>query len=72
VLGITEHGDVVYTRDPAEARDGVQSGEFTASFLLPSPRVEELKLVAGAGDKMPEKSTYFWPKAITGLVIYGE
>lgn len=71
-LGLDEHAEIVYTRDPAEARDRVTSGEFQASFLLPSPRVEELKDVAGAGDKMPHKSTYFWPKAISGLVIYEE
>lgn len=72
LLGITEHGDIVYTRDPAEARSRVTSGEFAASFLLPFPQVQELKDVAGAGDKMPEKSTYFWPKAVSGLVIYPE
>ncbi|MGV3724406.1 MAG: DUF1015 domain-containing protein [Actinomycetota bacterium] len=71
-LGLDEHAEIVYTRDPAEARDRVTSGEFQASFLLPSPNVEELKDVANAGDKMPHKSTYFWPKAISGLVIYEE
>jgi len=71
-LGRDEHAEVVYTRDPAEARDRVTSGEFQASFLLPFPNVEELKDVANAGDKMPHKSTYFWPKAISGLVIYEE
>lgn len=72
LLGITEHGEIVYTRDPAEARSRVTSGEFAASFLLPFPQVQELKDVAGAGDKMPEKSTYFWPKAVSGLVVYPE
>lgn len=72
ILPLGESAEIVYTRDPAEARSRVLSGEFQASFLLPHPRVEELKLVAGAGDKMPEKSTYFWPKAVTGLVIYSQ
>ncbi len=72
LLGLDEEDNIVYTRDPAEARSGAVSGQFSASFLLPYPRVEELKLVAGAGDKMPHKSTYFWPKAVTGLVIYPE
>lgn len=72
VLGLGQEAGIVYTRDGAEARSGVTSGEFAASFVLPHPRVEELKDVAGAGDRMPEKSTYFWPKAVTGLVIYGE
>lgn len=69
---VDRHGEIAYTRDPGEARAVAAEGEFSAAFLLPHPRVEELKLVAGAGDKMPEKSTYFWPKAVTGLVIYGE
>jgi uncharacterized protein (DUF1015 family) len=69
-LGIRGREEIVYTRDPAEARQRAASGEFGAAFLLPRPRVEELKAVAGAGDRMPEKSTYFWPKAISGLVIY--
>jgi uncharacterized protein (DUF1015 family) len=72
ILGIGKEGEIVYTRDPGEARSRVLGGEFRASFLLPPPRVDELKAVAGAGDRMPEKSTYFWPKAVTGLVIYGE
>lgn len=68
--GLTDTTQIVYTRDPQEAIQRVRSGEFAAAFLLPPPRVEELKIVAGAGDRMPEKSTYFWPKAMTGLVIY--
>jgi uncharacterized protein (DUF1015 family) len=71
-LRLDEHAEIVYTRDPAEARNRVISGEFQASFILPAPRVEELKDVANAGDKMPHKSTYFWPKAISGLVVYEE
>ena len=68
--GLTDTTQIVYTRDPQEAIQRVKTGEFAAAFLLPPPRVEELKIVAGAGDRMPEKSTYFWPKAMTGLVIY--
>ncbi|MBM3457583.1 MAG: DUF1015 domain-containing protein, partial [Armatimonadetes bacterium] len=71
-LEIAEEGRIEYTRDPAEARARVQSGEFALGFFLPTPTVAELRAVAGAGDKMPQKSTYFWPKAITGLVIYAE
>lgn len=72
LLGLDEEDNIVYTRDPEEARTGPVTGGFAASFLQPYPKVEELKLVAGAGDKMPHKSTYFWPKAVTGLVIYPE
>lgn len=70
VLGLPEHADITYSRDANESREQVLEGTFAAGFFLPTPTVEELKAVAGAGDRMPEKSTYFWPKAITGLVIY--
>jgi uncharacterized protein (DUF1015 family) len=64
--------EVVYTRDAAEARRQVASGAFQAAFLLPPPQMEEVRAVALAGEVMPEKTTYFWPKAWAGLVIYGE
>ena len=38
-------------------------------MLLNPPRVTEVKDVARAGDRMPHKSTYFYPKPLTGLVI---
>lgn len=72
ILRVAPETEIVYTRDPLEAQERVLSGEFEMAFLLPPPRVDDLKLVAGAGDRMPQKSTYFWPKAVTGLVIYGE
>ncbi len=72
VLEGGEGTEVVYTRDAAEARARVASGEFQAAFLLPAPRVEQLRTIALAGERMPEKTTYFWPKAWAGLVIYGE
>jgi uncharacterized protein (DUF1015 family) len=64
--------EVIYSRDSAEAREAVLRGECSGAFFLPHPRVEELKAVADHGERMPEKSTYFWPKAISGLVFYGE
>jgi uncharacterized protein (DUF1015 family) len=64
--------EVVYTRDAEEARRRVASGEFQAAFLLPPPRMEQLRAIALAGQRMPEKTTYFWPKAWAGLVVYGD
>ena len=63
--------EVVYTRDAEEARRRVAGGEFQAAFLLPPPRVKQMRAIALAGERMPEKTTYFWPKAFAGLVIYG-
>jgi uncharacterized protein (DUF1015 family) len=46
------------------ARDGAD-----AAFLLEPTPVAEIAAVAAEGDVMPQKSTYFYPKALTGLII---
>ena len=58
-----------YTRDINEALEAVDSGEAQAAFLINPTRVRQIKDVALAGEKMPQKSTYFYPKLITGLVF---
>ena len=60
---------VRYTRDPQQALQAVQSGETQAAVLLNATRVRQIRDVAQADDRMPQKSTYFYPKLITGLVI---
>jgi uncharacterized protein (DUF1015 family) len=64
-----EAGRLVYTKDGDEAVARVASGEFAASFLLNATRVDEVRAVSEAGETMPEKSTYFYPKIATGLVF---
>ncbi len=61
--------NLTYTRDFGEAIDSVQSGVSQCAFLLNPTRVQEIRDVAAAGEKMPQKSTYFYPKLITGLVM---
>jgi uncharacterized protein (DUF1015 family) len=58
-----------YTRSSAEAVERVKKGECTLAFIINPTRIHEIKNVALAGDKMPQKSTYFYPKLKTGLVI---
>ncbi len=58
-----------YTRDPEEAIGAVKAGIANACFLLNPTRVSEIREVAAAGEKMPQKSTYFYPKLITGLTL---
>ena len=58
-----------YTRVLDEAVSAVESDEYNCSFILNSTKVSEIKDVALAGEKMPQKSTYFYPKLITGLVM---
>jgi uncharacterized protein (DUF1015 family) len=60
---------VSYTIHAADAKQMVDSGQYSAAFLLNETKVQEVQDVANAGDKMPQKSTYFYPKLITGLVL---
>ncbi|MDH7479424.1 MAG: DUF1015 domain-containing protein [Syntrophomonadaceae bacterium] len=60
---------LTYTHSELEAVEAVDSGAEQAAFLLNPTRVEQVIAVARNGEKMPQKSTYFYPKLITGLVI---
>jgi len=60
---------LTYTREEEGALRAVDAGEYQLAFFLNPTRVEEVIAVAEAGEKMPQKSTYFYPKLITGLVI---
>ncbi|MDR3709777.1 MAG: DUF1015 domain-containing protein [Capsulimonadaceae bacterium] len=60
---------VTYTRDAGEALDKVQRGDSQAAFLLARPTVEQVQDVAAEGEKMPQKSTFFFPKLLSGLVM---
>lgn len=61
--------NLTYTKFFDEAVSLVDSGEFQCSFVLNPTRVSEIRDVAAAGEKMPQKSTYFYPKMITGMVM---
>ena len=58
-----------YTRDINEAVSLVDGGQADCCFIMNPTRVSEISDVAAAGEKMPQKSTYFYPKLITGLVM---
>ena len=60
---------LTYTRDESEAVGEVDGGRAQCAFILNPSKVEEIKDVALDGEKMPQKSTYFYPKLITGLVM---
>lgn len=60
---------IQYTRDAQKALDTVQTGEAQASLILNATRVRQICDVAIADDRMPQKSTYFYPKLVTGLVM---
>ena len=73
ILGINEDNledHVKYTRVDGEAIQLVDEGRFDISFLMNATKIDELKAIAQAGEHMPQKSTYFLPKMLSGLVMY--
>lgn len=62
-------GRVAYTSSVQEVIDGVGAGRAAAGLLLNPPAVEDVLAVADAGAVMPQKSTYFFPKVPSGLVL---
>ena len=72
-LGVQPTGQaddsISYTRDEAAAMAMVASGEGQMALFQNPPRVEQVQAVAFAGERMPQKSTFFYPKVLSGLVI---
>jgi uncharacterized protein (DUF1015 family) len=58
-----------YARDTAQARERVERGEADAAFFMRGTPVDQVRAVAAAGESMPPKSTYFFPKVLTGMVL---
>ena len=78
ILGIGEKelargGNVEYVKDTGSAVDEsiakVDAGEKQIAFFIKPPKMQQLKMVTDAGEKMPQKSTFFYPKVHTGLTI---
>lgn len=69
VLGLTGLDFFGYTRIEQEALDAVENGS-PASFLMNPPTIEDMRVLAIGGEKMPQKSTYYYPKLLSGLVMY--
>jgi uncharacterized protein (DUF1015 family) len=67
--GQQEQEAILYTKDDHEALDWVAQGIGTGALLLNATKVGEIQAVATAGERMPHKSTYFYPKPPAGLVI---
>ncbi len=74
ILGVSKERqerkeNIEYIQDEGEGLSKVQHGERQLFFMLNPTKVTEVEEVAKARDKMPQKSTYFYPKLLTGLVI---
>jgi uncharacterized protein (DUF1015 family) len=74
ILGIgpeeqVKEGRISYSQDEEKVLRAVEKEDGQAAFILTPPQPEEILNVALRGEKMPQKSTYFFPKLVSGLVI---
>jgi uncharacterized protein (DUF1015 family) len=67
---VREQTNIRYLRDAGDAVEQVRNGEADVTFLTNPVTMEQLREVAFAGDVMPQKSTDFYPKLLSGLTIY--
>ncbi|MGD2164371.1 MAG: DUF1015 domain-containing protein [Anaerolineae bacterium] len=73
-MGISEEAverkeNIEYLRDPQMGYDAVDRGDAEFLFVLNPTRMEQVRACTAAGEKMPQKSTDFYPKVISGLVM---
>ena len=69
-LGIKSEDITYCNKDMDECFSTVDNNENVAAFILNPVRIEQLRSIALNGEKMPPKTTYFYPKAISGLTMY--
>jgi len=67
---ITQLGNVRFIREASEAVEQVHAGEADVAFLIKPITLNQLREVSLSGDVMPQKSTDFYPKLLSGLAIY--
>ena len=74
ILGMSvelqESGDAIrYSQDEESVLQTLEKEDFQAAFILTATKKEEIQSIVAGGDKMPQKSTYFYPKLPSGLVV---
>jgi len=74
-LGISDEAihnqqNVTYIRDASEAMTAVRSERADVAFLMNPARMQQIRDIAFAGEVLPQKSTDFYPKLLSGLTIY--
>jgi uncharacterized protein (DUF1015 family) len=74
-LGISEEAirnqqNVTYIRDAAEAMNTVRDGKANVAFLINPAKMSQVRDIAFAGEVLPQKSTDFYPKLLSGLAVY--
>ncbi len=71
LLGLSSHDEIKisYNYDRRDAINSVLNQEYQLAFIVSPVKAETIKKIADAGDRMPRKSTYFYPKLPSGLII---
>ena len=75
VLGITPEAmrsqtNLVYEEDDRQVFDAVEQGGIQVGFVVKATTVQQVLDISGEGEVMPQKSTYFYPKIMTGMVMH--
>ena len=58
-----------YSQDEETVLNALEKEDYQAAFILNPPKPEEILMIVNAGETMPQKSTYFYPKLISGLIV---
>lgn len=60
---------ILYIKQESEAFDMIDMGKAEASFIMAYPNIQDIHRISEAGERMPQKSTYFYPKLLSGIVV---
>ncbi len=69
LLGVHDEATIGFTPDEVFALEQVKAGRYTAAFFLNPTPISQVVSVATAGQRLPAKATYFYPKLVSGLVF---
>ena len=69
ILGVSNDEHLTFTRNVDEVVAEVAKGGYQLGFILNPTKVSSILEIAGKGERLPQKSTYFYPKLISGLVM---
>ena len=61
--------NIRYSQDEEAVLQALEKEDFQAAFILNPPKAADILTIATGGEKMPQKSTYFYPKLISGLIV---
>ena len=64
-----EKSGIFYTKYTDEALELVRNGEYELAFILPELKANDIFKVVMTGERMPHKTTYFYPKILSGLTF---